>query len=564
MPTHWGKESNVAEDVAYKDLTVTPPRRWSEELGGIRWLPRLIDKARAAIHGSLGDYYYGQCPLDSGLFRALGLSYPEFTKIVREAGDDDGRVLESLEQRCSENMELARRWSDHLPDRHRFVFFLLDLDDGYHNGPLQWFRGVIRFLAHVSSSYVRYRWPMRGALIGLEAKAELDGVKAEQARGAEEEPYKWLTAQNVDFSWKMLLSALLVIMIFGYVINFVERIGEVFLIIVGAIFFAYLIYPLIRWLNRKLPLIVSILIVYAVLAGIVAVGLLYLIPAISSETATLVKSWPSIQTKIEVWVREPNNPLFKHAPAMVRDEVAALPHTIALWIQTHAGATFGNALMVLIGTAAFIGACIVVPVLGAYLLNDSETIKRFFIGFVPQRKRDATLQLLGELEQVIGGFIRGQLLVGVSVGILIAIGLTFIGEPYAILIGAVAGLLDFIPYIGPVIAAIPAVTIAFVSGGAPLAVKVIIVFILANQAEGHIIAPNIVSRTIQLSPSAVVIAILIGGKLYGLPGLFIAVPVAAIIRVLLLHVIPGSVSRDEAKPVLTKDPQESLEESAAP
>jgi predicted PurR-regulated permease PerM len=262
-------------------------------------------------------------------------------------------------------------------------------------------------------------------------------------------------------------------------------------------------------------------------------------------------------------VQSPNNKLLAHAPASVRNEIAQAPRAIVTWLQTHGAATIGNAFMVLVGTVAFIGACVAIPVLGAYLLYDSETIKRFFMGFIPARRRDATLTLLGELEQVIGGFIRGQLLVGLSVGILIAIGLTFIGEPYAILIGALAGALDLIPYIGPVIAAIPAFTIAFVSGGFPLAVKVAIVFVLANQAEGHIIAPNIVSRTIQLSPSAVVIAILIGGELYGVIGMFIAVPVAGIIRVLLLHVIPGSVSRDEAKPVLTKDPRDSAEEAAA-
>ncbi|HEY9181168.1 MAG TPA: AI-2E family transporter, partial [Candidatus Baltobacteraceae bacterium] len=224
----------------------------------------------------------------------------------------------------------------------------------------------------------------------------------------------------------------------------------------------------------------------------------------------------------------------------------------------------GNAIVVLVGTAAFIGACIAVPVLGAYLLYDSETIKRFFIGFIPARNRDSTLTLLGELEQVIGGFIRGQLLVGLSVGILIAIGLFIIHEPYAILLGAIAGALDLIPYIGPFVAVIPALIIAFVSNGFQEAVYVAIVFVIANQAEGHIFAPNIVSRTIRLSPSAVLVAILVGGELYGVIGMFIAVPVAGIIRVLLLHVIPGSVSRDEAKPVLTKDPRDSAEETAAP
>lgn len=542
---------------------MAPPRRWSDELGGIRWLPRMIDKARAALQGTLGDYLYGQSPMDRGLLRALGISYKDFTGIVREAGDDDEQVLDLLRKRCPDGLELARRWSERLP-RHRAFLFIIDLDDGYSGGPLQAIRGLIRVLYGWLVQYIRYRWPARGNLIGLELEAQVEGLKNEAARGAEEEPYRWLTPHFLDSSWKILLSIVLIFLIFEYVIRFVERIGIIFLIIVGAIFFAYLVYPIVKWLNRKLPLIVAILVVYAVIAGLIALGLMYLIPAITGEITTLSRDWPSIQSKIVSWVKDPNNGLFAHAPAFVRNEAAKAPREIVTWLQTHGTAAFGNAVMVLIGTAAFIGACIAIPVLGAYLLYDSETIKRFFIGFIPARNRDSTLTLLGELERVIGGFIRGQLLVGLSVGTLIAIGLSLIGEPYAILIGAIAGALDLIPYIGPVIAAIPAFTIAFIAGGFPLAIKVAIVFVLANQAEGHIIAPNIVSRTIQLSPSAVVVAILIGGELYGVIGMFIAVPVAGIIRVLLLHVIPGSVSRDEAKPVLTKDPRDNAEEPAAP
>jgi len=545
------------------DLRATAPRRWSDELGGIRWLPRMIDKARAAMHGTLGDYLYGQSPMDRSLLRAMGLSYKDFTRIVRQSGGDDDRVLEALQEQSPDGLQLARRWSDALPRRRAFLFFI-DLDDGYYGGPLQSIRGVIRFLYGLIVRYVRYRWPAKGALIGLELEKQVEGVKNEQARGAEEEPYRWLTAESLDYSWKILLSIVLIFLIFSYLIRFVERIGVIFLIIIGAIFFAYLVYPVVKWLNTKLPLILAILVVYAFIAGLVIVGLIYLIPAVTSEVTTLIHDWPSIQARIVGWVENPKNPLLAHAPTALRTEIAAAPRQIVTWVQTHGAATIGNAVMVLVGTVAFIGACVAIPVLGAYLLYDSETIKRFFIGFIPARRREATLTLLGELERVIGGFIRGQLLVGLSVGTLIAIGLTFIGEPYAILIGAIAGALDLIPYIGPVIAAIPALTIAFVSGGFPLAVKVAVVFVLANQAEGHIIAPNIVSRTIQLSPSAVVIAILIGGELYGVIGMFIAVPLAGIIRVLLLHVIPGSVSRDEARPVLTKDPRESAEEPAAP
>lgn len=515
--------------------------------------------------GSLGDYLYGQSPMDRSMLRALGLTYKEFTGIVRAAGDDDERVLSLLQERTPQGLDLARRWSERLP-RHKLFLFLVDLDDGYIEGPLQAVRSFIRFFSGFYTRWVRYRWPARASLIGLEVEAEHASIRKEAERGAQGEPYRWLTARRLDFGWKILLCVLLIIMIFGYVIQFVERIGIIFLIVIGAIFFAYLIYPLVRWLNRKLPLIVAILIVYAVIVALVALGLTYLIPAISNEIATLVHTWPQIQTKMVAFVNDPHNPVLRHAPTFVRQELAKFPSTVVAWLQKNGANAAGNAVMVLVGTAAFIGAMVAIPVLGAYLLYDSETIKRFFVGFIPERSREPTLELLSELEQVIGGFIRGQLMVGASVGIIIAIGLTLIHEPYALLIGAAAGALDLIPYIGPVIAAIPALLIGFVSGGVKEALWVLVVFVLANQLEGHVIAPNIVSRTIQLSPSAVVVAILIGGELYGVPGMFIAVPVAGIIRVFLLHIIPGSVSREEAKPVLTKDSQEAneaAEEAAA-
>jgi predicted PurR-regulated permease PerM len=363
-------------------------------------------------------------------------------------------------------------------------------------------------------------------------------------------------------AWKILLSIVLIGVMLSYAIHFVERIGLVALVIVGAIFFAYLIYPVVRWLNRKLHLILAILVVYAVLAGLVAIGLSYGIPAISGEFSRLTHDGPMILAKTREFLTSPATPVIGHAPDSVRKELAQLPAQALTWFQQHGGGAAAGAVTVLLGTAAFLASLIAIPVLAAYLLFDSEIIKRFFMGFVPERRRDATLNLLGELEEVLGGFIRGQLLVGATIGIIIAVGLMIFKVPYAILIGAAAGALDLIPYIGPVIAFIPALIIGYSAGGTSMAVAVGFVFLLANQLEGHVIAPNIVSRTIKLSPSAIVVAVLIGGELYGVPGMFIAVPIAGIIRVLLLHVIPGSVSREEARPVLTKESQETVEADA--
>lgn len=555
---------NVAGMTA-KDLREEPPRRWSEELGGIAWLPRMIDKARAAMSGTLGDYLYGQSPFDQGLLRALGISYREFTTIVRRAGEDDGKVLALIQLNCGrQGVEAAQRWGRRLKSRNRVMLALIDSDDGHSTGLLQTMRGVIRIGASVWARYLRYRSPARANTLGLEVETQVTADKAEAARGANEEPYKWFTEHRLDVAWKLLLAVVLIFLIFTNLLHFIERIGAIVVIIIGAIFFAYLVYPLVRWLNRKLPLILAILIVYAAIAAVVATGLMFLIPALSYEVTTLTHDWPAIQHRLTNFLRDTKNPVVAHMPPFIRDEISKLPVTVPEWVQKHGAAAFGNAINVLMASAAFLAAMIVVPVLGAYLLYDSETIKRFFMGFIPPAHRDATLDVLGELETVIGGFIRGQLLVGVTVGIFIAIGLFFIGLPYAIVIAAIAALLDFIPYIGPVIAFVPALVIALVNGGFPLVIKVAVVFIIANQLEGHVIAPNIVSRTIQLSPSAVVLSILIGGELYGIIGMFVAVPIAGVLRVLILRIIPGSVSRDEARPVLTKDPHDSIEEGAAP
>ncbi len=130
-----------------RDLTVVPPRRWSESLGGITWLPRLIDKARAALNGTLGSYLYGQSPMDRGLLEQLGLSHRAFAVIVKNA-PDDAAVLAELEAHDADAVERTRRWTGvEIPDRHRLFLFLMDYDDGYLGTP-----PVLKKLANAGSN----------------------------------------------------------------------------------------------------------------------------------------------------------------------------------------------------------------------------------------------------------------------------------------------------------------------------------------------------------------------------------------------------------------------------
>lgn len=377
--------------------------------------------------------------------------------------------------------------------------------------------------------------------------------------------YRWLTDERLTFAIKVLLAVVLALYVLTQILGILARVGTITFLLIGAIFFAYLIYPVVRWLNRKLPLIAAILLVYATLILLLVVTLIVVVPALTADVAGLIKQYPLLVARVTDYIHNPRDPIVSHMPDWMKHEILIAPDRIVLWTRLHGVEAISHALQLVLGTVAAVASVIVVPVLAAYLLMDSENVKRNFIALIPERRRDATLQILGELETVIGGFIRGQLLVGLSIGIIITVALLLLRVPYAVLIGAIAGLLDFIPYVGPVLAFVPALFIALFNNGFSSALWVTVVFVAANQIEGHLIAPQIVSRSISLSPFAVLLAILVGAELGGVLGMFIAVPAAGMVRVLAMHVFPPKVSVEEAKPALTEAPREStgLEDDGA-
>lgn len=141
------------------DLRRGPPRRWNERLDGIYWLPRLIDKTRAALSGTLGTYLFGQSPMDRGLLRALGCSHRDFASIVLDAPTDEA-VIGALHARDPQSLERARAWSAGLAERHRAFFWLLDVDDGYR---ASWLRLPIAAGANAVSRLVKRIMPSRAA-----------------------------------------------------------------------------------------------------------------------------------------------------------------------------------------------------------------------------------------------------------------------------------------------------------------------------------------------------------------------------------------------------------------
>jgi len=370
--------------------------------------------------------------------------------------------------------------------------------------------------------------------------------------------------RQVTYALKVLaLISLVAFMLFN-VLSFLSRISSVAVIIIGAIFFTYVVYPLVARLNERLPLGAAITIVYAAIVLVIALGIAIVAPPLTTDARDLIANAPTIEKNAVAFIADPNNPLFAHLPMSVRTYIEALPVELSTLTQKYAGEAATKAVGLLLSTVAIIATCIVIPVLSAYMMLDAENLKRYAIAAIPVKARPKTLAVVADLEKVLGGFIRGQFTVGATIGVCITIVLLVFHIKYAVLIGVFAGLFDVIPYIGAVVGFIPSVLLALFQDGVSQAalfhaLYVAIAFIAIFQLEGHFIAPKIVSDSVGLSPLWVVIAILIGGELLGIGGMFLAVPIAAMIRVLLVHFIPMKASIAEAKPGVTKEPLEITE-----
>jgi hypothetical protein len=143
------------------DLRLGPPRRWTVEIDGIRWLPRLLDKTRAALAGTLGTYLYGQSPIDREFLGSIGMRYRDFTEIVRQA-DSDEAVVEAIGSRDAGALDRARAWSAELPSRHRAFMLILDIDDGHLPG-LRWIKAPLNIGTDLFCRAVKKVWPSRAA-----------------------------------------------------------------------------------------------------------------------------------------------------------------------------------------------------------------------------------------------------------------------------------------------------------------------------------------------------------------------------------------------------------------
>ncbi len=200
--------------------------------------------------------------------------------------------------------------------------------------------------------------------------------------------------------------------------------------------------------------------------------------------------------------------------------------------------------------------------LAFYWLIERATIKRALLRLVPPRRAKDVNAVWLEVEEKLGGWVRGQLILMLAIGVMAGIGYFLIGLPNPLLLAVLAALGEMIPMIGPILAFTPAVIVALTID--PYTALIVLVYaIVIQQIESNILLPRVMGRAVGISPLTVVLGILIGSILYGLPGAFLAVPVAAAIQVILTHTL-GMEEPGQAEAHVPGPSRASAQESTPP
>jgi predicted PurR-regulated permease PerM len=315
--------------------------------------------------------------------------------------------------------------------------------------------------------------------------------------------------------------------------------STVFLQLFIAFALAYVLDPAVEFLERKgVSRVISILIVFST-ALVACTGFtVFMAVSISGElsnmqinlpayaqhlyemTPATIKSYLGIETPGKLAFRL--NELLQQARGVAPD----LIKPVLTFLQQAFSSTIGLILAIL--------GYFIIPVYLFYLLADLPQLKRFVGSFVPERYRTTYTDKLGEVDAVLSGFIRGQLSVCAILAVLYSIGLYVIGIDLAIAIGTLAGITFIIPYVGTVIGIILSVSMAILKFHDLLHPLLCLGwFSLVQGLEGMLITPRVVGKTVGLHPLVAIIALLIGGQIFGLMGMLLAVPVTAVLQVFL-------------------------------
>lgn len=340
---------------------------------------------------------------------------------------------------------------------------------------------------------------------------------------------------------RVVVITMLILFIAGSVTSIIASLSSLFFMIVLSIFFAYLMDPLVklirrpfkqRELERYMPRSIAIVIAYLAVFTVVGIAISNLAPRVVDQAKELGDNIPEFEAALQQRANELNQ---RFDRLKIPDEIQADINRKATELASGVSSAFGNFLL---NTASYLPWLILIPVIAFFFLTDVNSYRLAILRMFPAgRWRVRAESVLVDVNTTLAAYTRAQLISCIFIGSVCTLGFYIIGIKYALLFGIIAGIFEFIPLIGPLIIGGIVVLAALISDDPWKALYVAIFLLVLRIIQNFITYPRIVRGGLQMHPLVIILSVLAGQQVAGIPGVFLSIPIVAILIVFYRHVL---------------------------
>ncbi|MBI4256480.1 AI-2E family transporter [Candidatus Uhrbacteria bacterium] len=321
--------------------------------------------------------------------------------------------------------------------------------------------------------------------------------------------------QSISISTATFIKAVLIVL--G--LWFLWFIRDIVAIFVASILLAALIEPFASWFAaRRIPRGLAVLIVYTCLLSLTAIFVLLFVPILAHQGGQLVANFSNsyAQTMESLGQVRQFSADYGFADNLT-NSLAAIQQSIT--------DSFGSFFSTVWGVVGSVAALFIVLVLSFYMVVEEERMRKYFRSLAPIEYQPYVAHVMKKMSRKMGEWLRGQIILGVIVGLAVYIGLTLLGVKYALVLALIAGLLEVVPYVGPIISLVPALIVGLAQS-ALIGLAVTILYLIIQQLENNILVPKVMQKVTGLNPIISILALLVGLKAGGLAGAVLSIPLA--------------------------------------
>lgn len=339
---------------------------------------------------------------------------------------------------------------------------------------------------------------------------------------------------NITTSTIIKFFLVMILIYFFYIIK------DIIIILFVALIFSSALDPWVDWMqSKKIPRAVGVLLIYLMLFILISLSIYLIIPPIAEQVGELAAKSPQYLERIISGMSSLKEYSIEHG---IINEIKSSLGAISNNLQKAAGGVFSTLTNVFGGIVSFF----LVLVITFYMVVEENAIKKLVWSLAPEKHQTYIMQLINRMQKKIGLWLRGQLILSLIIFLLTYLGLSILHVEFALVLALIAGITEFVPYIGPIFGAIPAVFLAFTQSPT-LAVFVVALYFIIQQTENHILVPKIMEKTVGLNPIISISVLLIGFKVAGIAGAILSIPVATAVSVFVKDVFDEKDAREKIK-----------------